>query len=139
MDRKNVAQDVAHLAKVWIAAELRGDSAFLEGTLADDFVAVGPLGFMLSKREWIGRHRSGDLRYTALDLDDVAVRVYDGATVLVGRQVQNLTYRGNQVEPQLRTTVVLVRRREDWRLVGVHMSPIGQTPGSAPERPAATA
>ncbi|MGI8913874.1 MAG: hypothetical protein ACR2JY_08885 [Chloroflexota bacterium] len=45
MDQERSEQEMARLADVWIAAELQGDIAFLERTLADDFVAVGPLGF----------------------------------------------------------------------------------------------
>jgi hypothetical protein len=128
MDRDHAEQEVARLADAWIAAELRGDNAFLERTLADDFVAVGPLGFILTKREWIGRHQSGNLTYNALALDEVTVRIYDEAAVLIGRQVQDASYQGNSVAAQLRTTVVLVQRRGDWHVVGLHMSPIGQPP-----------
>ena len=131
MDREYVEQEVARLADVWIAAELRGDTAFLEQTLADDFVAVGPLGFMLTKTEWIGRHQSGDLKYTSLILDEVTVRTYGGAAVLVGRQGQDATYRGNPIKARLRTTVVLVQQQGRWQLAGVHMSPIGQPPSFA--------
>ena len=137
MDRKDAEEEVARRAGDWIAAELRGDTAFLERALADDFVAVGPLGFMLTKPEWIGRHRSGDLRYAALDLGEVTVRVYDQAAVLIARQLQDLTYRGSAVVAQLRTTVVLIRRGSDWQLVGVHMSPIGQPPVAAQGQPEA--
>src|SRR5579859_2337168 len=131
MDREHAQQEVARLADVWIAAELRGDTAFLERTLADDFVAIGPLGFMLTKREWLGRHQSGNLKYDSLDLDEVTVRIYDEVAVLIGRQVQDATFRGNSVKAQLRTTVVLVHQREHWQLVGLHMSPIGQPPSFA--------
>jgi ketosteroid isomerase-like protein len=128
MDREHAEQEVVRLADVWIAAELRGDSAFLERMLADDFVAVGPLGFMLTKREWIGRHESGNMKYDALDLDEVTVRIYGQAAVLIGRKVQDAAYRGNSVKAQLRTTVVLVHQGGDWQLVGVHMSPITPPP-----------
>ena len=130
-DREHAEQEVARYTEVWIAAELRGDVAFLQRALADDFMAVGPLGFMLTKREWIERHQSGDMTYAALTLDEVRVRVYDQAAVLIGRTVQDAAYRGNNVKAQLRTTVVLVRQGGDWQLVGVHMSPISPPPSFA--------
>lgn len=119
------------LADAWIAAELRGDIPFLERTLADDFVAVGPLGFMLTKREWIERHQSGSMTYTALALEEVTARVYGDAAVLIGRQSQDAAYRGNSVKAELRVTAMVIRQGDDWRLVGVHMSPIGQPPSFA--------
>ena len=131
MDQERSKQEMARLADVWIAAELQGDIAFLERTLADDFVAVGPLGFMLTKREWIGRHQSGNMTYDALSMDEVTVRMYGDAAVLIGRQVQDAAFRGNRIKAQLRTTVVLVRQGGDWHLVGVHMSPISQPPSFA--------
>jgi hypothetical protein len=131
MDREHAEQEVARFAEVWIVAELRGDIAFLERTLTDDFMAVGPLGFVLTKREWIGRHQSGNMTYKALALDEITVRIYDQAAVLIGREVQDAAYRGNSVKAQLRTTVVLVRRGGEWQLIGVHMSPIGAPPSFA--------
>ena len=131
MEREQAEKDVARLANEWITAELRGDTASLERMLADDFVAVGPLGFMLTKQEWLRRHQPGNMIYESLDLDEVTVRMYGDAAVLVGRQVQDATYRGNSAKAQLRTTAVLVRQQGSWRVAGVHMSAIGQPPGVA--------
>ncbi|HEY8741935.1 MAG TPA: nuclear transport factor 2 family protein [Chloroflexota bacterium] len=131
MDQEHAGQEVARLADDWIAAELHGDVPFLERTIADDFVAVGPLGFMLTKREWIARHQSGNMKYDALTLDEVTVRMYDRAAVLIGRQAQDAAFRGNSVKAQLRVTAVLVHRKGQWQLVGVQMSPIGQPPSFA--------
>jgi len=128
MNREHAEHEVARLAAAWATAELRGDTAFLEGTLADDFIGIGPLGFMLTKHEWLARHQSGDLKYDSLELDEIAVRVYNEAAVLTGRQVQNAAYRGNSVKAELRTTLVLVHQQGQWRLAGLHLSPIGQPP-----------
>jgi ketosteroid isomerase-like protein len=128
MNREHAEQEVAGLADAWATAELRGDTAFLEQTLADDFIGVGPLGFMLNKQEWLARHQAGDLKYDALDLNEVTVRVYGEAAVVIGRQVQSAAYRGNSIPGQFRITLVFVHQQGQWRLASLHLSPIGQPP-----------
>jgi hypothetical protein len=131
MNREQIEQEVLRLADAWATAELRGDTAFLETRITDDFIGIGPLGFMLTKQEWLARHRSGDLKYELFNLDEVKVRVYNDAAVLIGRQVQNATYRGNPIQGQFRTSLVFVQQLEQWRLAGLQLSTIGQPPGFA--------
>ncbi|MCL4368995.1 MAG: nuclear transport factor 2 family protein [Actinobacteria bacterium] len=124
--------ELIDLGQDWAAAELRGDTAFLEQTLADDFVGIGPLGFMLTKDEWLQRHRSGDLTYETHDLDEVEVRVYGDAAVTTGRVTQRAAYRGRPMPGQFRTTLVWVRQEGVWRLAGLQFSAIAQVPAGMP-------
>ena len=96
--------------------------------LADDFIGIGPLGFMLTKHEWLARHASGDLQYETFNLDEVKVRVYHEAAILTGRQMQQGSYRGNSIKAQLRTTLVFIHQQGQWRLASLHLSTIGQPP-----------
>ena len=128
MNQEQAEQEVVRLADAWATAELRGDAAFLERTLADDFIGIGPLGFMLTRQEWLARHRSGDLKYDAFNLDEVKVRVYNDAAIVTGRQIQNGAYQGNSIKAQFRTTLVFVTQQGQWRLASLHLSPIGQAP-----------
>ncbi len=128
MNREHAEQEVVRLADAWATAELRGDAAFLERTLTDDFIGIGPLGFMLTKQEWLARHTSGDLQYESFNLNEVKVRVYNDAAILTGRQVQNGAYRDTSIKAQFRTTLVFVQQQGQWRLASLHLSTIGQPP-----------
>lgn len=128
MDQAYAEQEVRSLTDAWAIAELRGDIAFLERTLTDDFIGIGPLGFMLTKPEWLARHQSGDLQYETFTLDEVKVRVYHETAILTCRQVQQGAYRGNSIKAQLRTTLVFVQQQGQWRLASLHLSTIGQPP-----------
>ena len=112
----------------WAGAELRGDTAYLERTLADDFVGVGPRGFTLSKEQWLERHESGKLRYESFGLDEVQVRPYGDAAVTVCRQSAEGVYEDENgrfdIKEQFRVTLVFVRQRGSWLLAGLQLSPI---------------
>ncbi len=73
--------DVTTFLNDWTAAEQKGDATALDTKLTDDFVGVGPLGFMLPKSVWLARHQTGDLRYDAFDLDEVQIRIYGDAAL----------------------------------------------------------
>ena len=128
MNQEHTEQEVRRLTDAWTTAELHGDVTFLERTLSDDFIGIGPLGFMLTKQEWLARHQSGDMKYDVHTLDEVRVRAYTGAAIVIGRLTQQATYRGNPINAQLRTTLVFVQQQEQWRLANLQLSTIGQPP-----------
>jgi hypothetical protein len=121
--------EVELLANAWANAEELGDTTALERILADDYIGIGPLGFVLTKPEWIARHEAGDLKYIAFSLDEVKVRVYNNdAAVVTGLQTQQATYRGNSIPGQFRITLVLVQQAGQWQLANLQLSAIGQPP-----------
>jgi ketosteroid isomerase-like protein len=131
MNREQTEHEVAQFTDTWAAAELQGDLAFLGKLLADDFVGVGPLGFLLGKPEWLARHQSGDMKYTAHALGEVQVRTYGEAAIVIGRLAQQATYQGNPMNAQMRTTLVFIHQQGQWQLAGLHFCTIGQPPSFA--------
>ena len=135
MNREHAEQEVVRLADAWANAELRGDTTLLESILADDYIGIGPLGFILTKQEWLTRHEAGDLKYESFSVDEIKVRVYNNdAAVLTGRQVQNGAYRGNSIQAQFRTTLVFVRQQGQWQLASLQLSTIAQPPNFSQSR-----
>src|SRR5215831_5564599 len=114
MNREQTEQEVAQLADTWATAELQRDTAFLEKCLSDDFVGVGPLGFLLSRQEWLARQQSGEMQYDVHTLDEVRVRAYTEAAIVIGRLTQAATYRGSPMNAQMRTTLVFLHQHGQW-------------------------
>lgn len=125
-------QEITELGQDWADAERRGDTAFLARTLADDFVGVGPRGFLLTKEQWLARHQSGDLRYTSVTLDEITVRLYGDTAVATARQTSQAQYQGHDTGGQFRITLVFVRPEGHWLLAALHLSPIAPGLSVAP-------
>jgi ketosteroid isomerase-like protein len=124
--------EVSAFLDEWTRAEQGGDVDRLEGQLDDDFVGVGPLGFLLSKQDWVARFGHG-LTYDAFSLADTQVRRDGDTAIVVGTQNQSGSMQGNPLPfSSVRSTLVLRRRPGGWRLASVHMSFIAGTPGAPP-------
>src|SRR5215217_9358010 len=114
--------DVLDLVRRWAAAEQRNDAGSLDGLLADDFVGVGPLGFVLTRDQWLARFGNG-LENRSFAVEDAQVRDYGTAAVIVGVLAQETSFRGGDNSGRFRLTLVAVRPDGAWRLAGVHIGP----------------
>jgi hypothetical protein len=66
-------------------ATLQRDAAFSQRTLADDYVAITPLGQVTTKQDSVSARKSGQLRYDTVDVSDMVVRVYGDTAVVTAR------------------------------------------------------
>jgi ketosteroid isomerase-like protein len=121
---------VLHLGRQWADAESRGDADALGALLADDFVLVGPLGFLLDKQQYLGSRRSGDLKHASFAWEDARIRLYGDAAVAIGSQTQRTTFQGRDASGRFRVTQIAARLDGRWKLVGLHLSPIAQSRSS---------
>ena len=80
-DTVSAVHDVRELSDRWADAERRGDAAALKALAIADFMLVGPLGFVLDREQWLHRFDDGGFVMSALDWDEVEVRVYGAAAV----------------------------------------------------------
>lgn len=119
---------ILELTRRWTAAELQGDTATLDALAVDDFTLVGPLGFILGKEQWLDRYRGGDLVTSHLEWKDATVRDYGSTAVAVGVHAQRAAHRGRHNDGEFRATHIWVRRDDEWRLAGMHLSPIAAPP-----------
>jgi len=119
--------DVLDLVRRWAAAEERNDPRELGELLADDFRGVGPVGFVLGRDEWLARF-AGGLANRAFAVEDVEVREYGTAAVVVGVLAQQTSYPGGDNSGRFRITAIAARQANGWAVANVHIGPL-VTPG----------
>jgi hypothetical protein len=116
--------DVRKVQDRFDRAELTADREALRELLADDFLSIGPRGFVLDKDEWIDRH--GEFRYQSLETSEMDVRQYGDTAVVRDVQRNRAAYRDQQVAVATRVSQVWVRRDDRWRLVAIQFSPLAE-------------
>ncbi len=98
-------------------ASLRRDADFPQRSLAEDYVAITPLGQVTTKRDTLSARRSGQLRYDTIDVTDMVVRVYGDTAVVTARADVKGHQLGEDFSGPYRYTRVWVRRTGHWQAV----------------------
>jgi ketosteroid isomerase-like protein len=98
-------------------ASLRRDADFPQRALADDYVAISPLGQITTKKEALSARRNGQLRYDTIDVSDMVVRLYGDTAVVTARMDVKGHQLGEDFSGPYRYTRVWVRRSGRWQAV----------------------
>jgi len=114
---EEVVREIVDLEKQAKDAALHRDAAFSERTLADDYVAITPLGQVISKAETIAARKTAQLRYEAIDISDMMVRLYGNTAIVTARAEVKGTELGEEFSGPYRFTRVWVRRNGHWLTV----------------------
>jgi ketosteroid isomerase-like protein len=131
-----MTQTIDQFLAEWTSAERSGDTSRLDDLLFDDFLGVGPLGFVLPKQAWLARF-GGGLAYDRFELEEIQPRSHGDAAVVTTRQIGSGTLGGNPLPFEtVRATLTLIRHDDRWQMAAIHMSFVAGTPG-APPLPAA--
>lgn len=126
--------EILDLVQRWAAAELGEDADSLEQLLTDDFTGIGPLGFVLTRQQWVGRYRGGgDVKNSAFEVLEPQVKVYGDAALVVGVQKQETTYQDHDLGGQFRLGLVAAKQDGRWLVAGIQLSgPLGPPPATPP-------
>ena len=98
-------------------ASLRRDADFSQRTLADDYVAISPLGQITTKQDTLAVRKSGQLRYDTINVSDMVIRVYGDTAVVTARAEVKGHQLGEDFSGPYRYTRVWVRRSGRWQTV----------------------
>jgi hypothetical protein len=114
---QEVIREILDLEKQAKDAAIHRDAAFSERTLADDYVAISPLGQVISKADTIAARKTAQLRYDSIDVTDMVVRLYGNTAVVTARADVKGKELGEEFSGPYRFTRVWVRRNGHWLTV----------------------
>ena len=128
----SVEQAVLRATQEWLDADERHDRAALDKIIASDFFGTAPGGRTVYKRDVIPAEGS-EGHGLAISTEDVKARVFGDTAVVTGRGISKTPPSAAPgdaakpaVRPELRFTVVFVKRADHWQMVAAHLSPVAR-------------
>lgn len=112
-----VIREVLDLERHAKEASLHNDVAFTEHAFADDYIAIGPLGNVITKADALNAKRRAQLHYDVFDCTEMVVRVYGDTAVVTARAEVKGKDLGEDFSGPYRFTRVWVRRNGEWQAV----------------------
>ncbi len=98
-------------------ASIHRDAEFSQRTLAEDYVAITPLGQVTTKQDTVSARKNGQLRYDTIDVSDMVIRLYGDTAVVTARMDVKGHQLGEDFSGPYRYTRVWVRRTGHWQAV----------------------
>jgi ketosteroid isomerase-like protein len=119
----NAEQAVLKVTQEWLAADERQDRVALNRIIGDDFLGTGPRGTTVSKKDIIPREGTASESHGLSNSgQDIKVRVFGDTAIVTGRGVPKA--HTPEERPELRFTIVFVKRADSWQMVAGHLSAV---------------
>lgn len=120
MTNQQAEQEIRQRETRRFEAVVRGDIAALDDILSDDLSYTHASGVHETKAEFLGKLKSGQLKYESLTPEDMRVRVYGTTGVVTGVARVKVQVKGESLSFQLRFTDVYAKKGDRWQMVAWH-------------------
>ena len=110
-------REIMELERHTKEASIHNDTKFTEQALADNYIAIGPLGTVVTKSDMVDVRRRSKLHYEFIDVSEMVVRIYgDTAVVTAKAEVKGSDF-GEDFSGPYRYTRVWIKQNGAWRAV----------------------
>ncbi len=113
----NVEQSIKAMNEQLNQAALKGDVATYDKLLADDYISISIFGGASTKAELLENFKSGKLKFEAIDVTDLKVRVYGDAALAISIANVKGHLGATDLSGQYRSVRVWVRHKGQWQSV----------------------
>jgi ketosteroid isomerase-like protein len=115
-------REIENLESEWRTAAIHNDVATASRLLADDYLGINPNGTLETKADALAARRSGTLKISSIEPDNVKVHVY-GDTAVVTSQVEVQGRDGERdISGRYHYTRVYSHKSGEWKIVSFEAS-----------------
>jgi ketosteroid isomerase-like protein len=115
-------KEIENLESQWRLAVVQNDVAAFNRLLADDYLGINPNGTLETKADALAQRRSGTVKVSSIEPDNVKIRVY-GDTAVVTSLVDVEGHDGDRdISGRYHYTRVYSRRDGEWKVVSFEAS-----------------
>jgi ketosteroid isomerase-like protein len=107
----------------WVKAAIAGDADAFDRFMADEYVAQGPKGGLLTKAAWVRRMREGKSKFRVVNFCNMIVRVNGDAAVVTADYAQIATSDGKDTSGKGSEMDFWVKRGGRWVVLGSAFAP----------------
>lgn len=124
--RRAKAEVLVALAHAWDRAMVLNDAHEIGRYMADDWLIVGSDGSITDKAAFLAQVASGDLVHDVMESQDIEVRLYGDAALVLARGISGGRFQGRAFREHERSSSVFVRQGTTWRCVFTHLSRLAE-------------
>jgi ketosteroid isomerase-like protein len=123
-DHSGEEQALMKIQHEWAEARVKGDSSYTRRLEAEDCTIVWPDGRIVNKRGDL-ESMTGDIVFSELKIDDLRVRLYGDAGIVVG-QGRIKAYKGKQdlLSGKFVWTDTFAKQGGQWKVVASQITPV---------------
>ncbi len=114
---ERMIREVLELERHAKEASIHNDTKFTEQALADNYIAIGPLGTVVTKSDMVDVRRRSKLHYEFIDVSEIVVRIYGETAVVTAKAEVKGSDFGEDFSGPYRYTRVWVKQNGAWRAV----------------------
>lgn len=119
-------EQIKKLEQDWANAVAKGDSSAIEKYEASDIVNTDPAGRVTDRAQDVQDVKSGDLKFTSLQLSDMQVHMYGNTAVVTGLGDLKGSFKGQDISGTYRFTDTWVNREGKWQCVATESTKVMQ-------------
>ncbi|MBT9331648.1 nuclear transport factor 2 family protein [Paracidobacterium acidisoli] len=129
-----IHKEIEALEQEWRQAIVDNNVKVMDGLLADDYIGITSNGTIETKAQVLAQRRAGTVRITALNINDMHVRVYSDTAVVTSRADLTGSNGASDISGEYRYTRVYNRRFGKWKIVSFEASRMHDATGKPEKR-----